>query len=66
LAQSHAVTGFVKNLEDRRVLLVAEGDASEVNRFLATIAERMGANIRSAAVADSTATGEFASFEIVH
>jgi acylphosphatase len=66
LAQSYAVTGFVKNLEDRRVLLVAEGDATEVDRFLAAIAERMGANIRSAAVAHSPATGEFASFEIVH
>ena len=66
LAQSYAVTGLVKNLDDRRVLLVAEGDRAELDRFLAAIAESMGTNIRNVAIAESTVTGEYTSFEIVH
>ena len=66
IAQGFAVTGFVKNLEDRRVELVAEGSATEVDHFLAAIAERLGRNIRDVAVTDAPVTGEFATFEIVH
>jgi acylphosphatase len=35
IAQSHAVTGFVKNLEDGRVQLVVEGATAELDRLLA-------------------------------
>jgi acylphosphatase len=66
IAQSHAVTGFVKNLDDGRVQLVAEGQPAELDRLLAAIAERMEGNIREARVARSPATGQFATFEIVH
>ncbi|MCI0357151.1 MAG: acylphosphatase [Planctomycetaceae bacterium] len=66
VAQSYAVTGFVKNLADRRVFLVAEGEPAELDRFLADLAEKMGANIRDAAVVSLPATGEYSSFEIVH
>jgi acylphosphatase len=60
------VTGFVRNLDDGRVQLVAEGQPEELDRFLAAIAERLGDYIRQAVVAKSPATGERASFEIVH
>lgn len=41
LAGSHAVGGYVRNLPDGRVELVAEGEADEVNNLLGDIAERM-------------------------
>ncbi len=66
IAQSHAVTGFVKNLEDGRVQLVAEGAPAELDRLLAAIRERMGENIRDFSVVVGPATGEFREFEIVH
>ncbi len=66
VAESHAVTGFVKNLDDGRVQLVAEGQPAELDRLLAAIAERMEGRIREAIVARSPATGQFSTFEIVH
>jgi acylphosphatase len=66
IAQSHAVTGFVKNLDDGSVQLVAEGSPDVLDRFLAEIASRMGRNIRRADVAASAATGEFSAFDIAY
>jgi len=66
IAQGLAVQGFVKNLEDGRVQLVAEGTSAELDRFLAAIADRMGPNIRDTTANRSPATGEFATFAIVH
>ena len=66
IAQSHAVTGFVKNLDDGSVQLVAEGVPEALDRFLAAIAERMGSNIRNAEASTSSPTGQFASFEIAY
>jgi acylphosphatase len=37
VAAKFAVTGYVRNLPDGRVLLVAEGHPSEVDRFLAAV-----------------------------
>jgi len=66
IAQGFAVTGFVKNLEDRRVELVVEGAPAELDRCCAAIAEHFGANIRDVAVTERPVTGEFTTFEIVH
>jgi acylphosphatase len=66
IAQSHAVTGFVRNLDDGRVQLVVEGQPDEIDRLLATLRERMEGHIRQAQEAKSPATGQFAAFEIVH
>ena len=63
LARDFQVTGFVRNLPDSRVHLVAEGERGEVERFLATIADSMGGNIRHTQTVASPATGEFTSFE---
>lgn len=66
IAGRFAVAGYVRNLPDRRVELVAEGQTDEIERFLSAIAEAMEGNIRDAQSTQSPATGEFADFEIRH
>jgi acylphosphatase len=63
VARGFAVTGFVRNLADGRVQLVAEGERGEVERFLASVADSMAGNIRHTEVVTRGATGEFTSFE---
>jgi len=64
LAGRFAVSGFVRNLPDGRVELVAEGAAGEVRRFLDAIRKTMRAYIRRAVEKEGPATGEFDGFEI--
>jgi acylphosphatase len=66
IAQGYAVTGFVRNLPDRRVELVVEGDAAELDRFLADIAQTMVDYIRDARMTSAVATGQFSTFEVRH
>ena len=63
IARGFAVTGFVRNLPDGRVHLVAEGERGDVERFLAAIADSMAGNIRHAQMEVGPATGEYQSFE---
>jgi acylphosphatase len=65
-ASGHHVTGYVQNLEDGRVRLVAEGKPEEIERFLAEVAERMNGYIRNVEAHKSSATGEFSGFSIQH
>jgi acylphosphatase len=67
VACGYEVTGFVRNLPDGRVELVAEGDEEETRAFLAAIYEgQLGSYIRGQDVTWSTASGEFSRFEICH
>ena len=66
LAENYAVAGFVRNLPDGRVELVAEGTPAELERFMTAIAARMAEQIRNVAVDVRPAIGEFADFEIRH
>jgi acylphosphatase len=66
ISQTFTVTGFVKNLDDGRVELVAEGEPGDVDRFLAAVTERLGHFVANTLASTSAATGEFATFEIVH
>ena len=66
VAQGFAVQGFVQNLPDRRVLLVAEGTKSELNKFVAALQARMETFIEDMKTDVSAPTGEFRRFEIRH
>lgn len=68
LARSLAVAGYVQNLPDRRVLLVAEGEQGVLDELLAAILEQFQGYVRGHTIDRSPATGEFApgSFVIRH
>jgi acylphosphatase len=65
LAADFAVAGYVRNLPDGRVELVAEGEADEIDRLLATVARRMAGYIEDTTVSEETPTGA-AEFRIRH
>ena len=50
IATNFNVAGFVRNLTDGRVELVAEGMPAELDRFLSAIADAMSGNIDSQSV----------------
>ncbi len=64
IAADFAVAGFVRNLDDGRVHLIAEGESAEIDAFLARLATRMQPNIRHVDQRMSESTGEFTAFEI--
>jgi acylphosphatase len=66
LAEGYKVAGFVRNLPDGRVEMVAEGTPAELNRFMASIAESMEGRIRHVAVDARPGLGEFDGFSIRH
>ena len=64
IAKDYDITGYVRNLDDGRVELVADGEADEIEQFLTTIRQRMAGNIRDE-VQDSTSINtRFATFDI--
>ena len=64
IARRHRVTGFVRNLTDGRVELVAEGSRTEVFDFFADIEEEMRGYIGRSEKTLGAATNEFSSFRI--
>ena len=64
IARGYQITGFVRNLPDRRVELVVEGPPKEVGAFLGEVRERFGDQIRDERSDDGPATGEFDQFKI--
>jgi acylphosphatase len=63
LAQKHPVTGYVKNMPDGQVELVAEGEADKVDRFLNAVAGKMAGFIMGHKVQDE-GPQEFEGFTI--
>jgi acylphosphatase len=61
-----SVAGFVRNLPDSRVELLAEGEPIDVKAFLQAIQARMAPYIRSIRQCKSLPTGEFNDFRITH
>jgi acylphosphatase len=60
------VTGYVENLPDGRVHLVAEGDPQELDRFIAEIYHHFAGYIDSAQTHRKPASGQFQRFFIKH
>jgi len=66
IAARFRVTGYVKNLPDGRVLLVAEGLPEELDRFLAAVRRAMDRYIEDVAQTVRPATGQFRDFGVRH
>jgi acylphosphatase len=66
IARGYEVAGFVRNLPDGRVELVAEGKPREVEAFLREVRDRFFHQIRDERCDEQAATGEFTGFEIRH
>ena len=66
IAQGFAVTGYVRNLRDGRVELVAEGAPAAIDEFLEALASKMSGYIQDVESNGAKATGEWAAFEIAH
>jgi acylphosphatase len=64
LASRLPVRGYVKNLVDGRVELIAEGSKADLETLLADVRSELGSNIHDADVRWDSATGEFQDFEI--
>src|SRR5438270_6989811 len=65
ISKDYPVTGWVKNLPDGRVQLLAEGPAEAVDNFLKAIHARWDANIEKEEIEPQTPTGKFQSFDVV-
>lgn len=64
IAGRFAVTGFVKNLSDGRVHLVAEGPADQLTGLLDAVDAEMGRYVSQKQEEIGPAEGRFADFEI--
>ncbi|MBN1346496.1 MAG: acylphosphatase [Phycisphaerae bacterium] len=64
VARGFDVTGFVRNLPDGRVHIVAEGEIDELDQFIEAIKSQMQGMIRGLQSNDAPATGRFISFDI--
>jgi acylphosphatase len=57
IARGFAIAGYVRNLPEGRVELVAEGEGAEVLAFLAAVARRWSASITDATETDEVPEG---------
>ena len=66
LAEQFDVTGYVRNLPNGQVELLAEGSPEQVEAFLEAIREQMGQYIQNVQQTDHPPTGQYHSFNIRH
>jgi len=64
IAQGFDITGYVRNLPDRRVELMVEGPGDQLDEFLAAVNQRLSGQIRGVESDVRPTIDEFAKFEI--
>jgi acylphosphatase len=64
IAEAHDLTGYVRNMDDGRVHLVAEGDKDDLISFLRDLDQQMERYIRDKSVVWAKASHQFDSFAI--
>lgn len=64
VASGFQAAGYVRNLADGRVELVAEGPADDLESLLGGIRERMSTNIQEEDIAWTDPTGDYETFDI--
>lgn len=63
-AERYDVSGYVRNLPDGRVEVVAEGDGSAIDSFLSDLSNRMGQYIRDRDEQKAEPTGRYNGFRV--
>ena len=66
VAQEFEVSGFVRNLMDGRVELLAEGEATQVRAFVAEVEDRLGVYIRKVERHETRGPSVYKGFTIRH
>lgn len=64
IAKNYDVTGYVKNLSDGRVELIAQGQIGVVNEFIDAVRQKMLQNIEDCEEAELPEAETYARFEI--
>jgi acylphosphatase len=64
IARNYEITGFVRNLTDGRVEVVAEGAADQLGGFLDEVGDRLSGHIQQSQCDRLPAQQEFANFGI--
>jgi acylphosphatase len=65
IARDHPVTGWVRNLPDSRVQLLAEGSEEAVEKFLKVVRARWKDNIKKEQIEKQEASGKLKGFTIL-
>ncbi|HEY9153991.1 MAG TPA: acylphosphatase [Opitutaceae bacterium] len=64
VAKEFEVSGFVQNLADGRVLVEAEGEKPEIDRFVKAVEERMHGHVRKTERRSESRAAAFSGFII--
>ena len=64
IARRYPVTGTVQNLRDGRVVVLAEGSASDLERFLSDLEGTMRSYIQEKQAETAPASGQFHGFQV--
>jgi len=64
VSKDYSVTGFVRNLRDGRVQVIAEGEKAELQSFIRAIESRMKGYVTGTKTSWAAATGQYSEFDI--